>query len=832
MTFRDRARVNVRARGVRRLRFWPQATMSGLSGKMPETTPKGISEMLSIQTNVNSLVAQENLNINNEFQSKTIQQLTSGYRINSSGDDAAGLAVANQYRNSVSELTQGVANGNDGVAQLQIMDGGISNISQILDRLKTLASQSSSGTFTGDRNVLNNEFQTDITEIDRQAQSIGLNTGGGFAKSLGIYMGGGGGSTAASVLANGVVTVDLSNSTVHSQSLGLTGMQTGNAGYDLSTSNIAAIVNNGSNTTVSPGATQFLLYGPGFGQGVAVNVATAAITDGNSLVAAVNQAIASAGVSNTAFANAGITVSMTTDPTTQRQVLTFSSGQSAFQVRAGDRMANAFLGNTGANGLGNSLSSPLAGNAFNGNFATADSLTVTVEGAGLASPVNLNVTAFTGAGSAVFTADLIQAAVLANPALAAAGITVSDANGPLNFTSAQGGAVKVSITGDSQNVLGYGSFVGTAAATSATAGSVFAQSTADGTVDLDLSLDGGSSTTLAVSMPSASNTSAAQAAATINAAIAAAGTASAFNKAGIIAEDNGLGHVELLSTNNTDFRLGVRNDGVNTSSLGFYAAAARNAAGLAAGYTAPATPTATFVNQDAQGEYRLGSVVGGAGTAQPLAFAPILYATDGQSLTLSAADASGNSHSAVISLNQGNSQDIDQAISAINTQIQASGDSTLMQINAVKVNVTGTEKIEFVSDVPNFSVNVGSTTNATGIGSQGNTLSSVKVGTGGAADISTESGAQAAIAAITSAVSSLGVAQAAVGKGENELNYAVNLAQSQITNLSSAESQIRDADVAQQAANLSKAQVLQQASIAAMAQANSAPQAVLSLLKQ
>jgi len=787
--------------------------------------------MLSIQTNVNSLVAQENLNINNEFQSKTIDQLTSGYRINSSGDDAAGLAVANQYRNSVSELTQGVSNGNDGVAQLQIMDGGISNISQILDRLKTLASQSASGTFTGDRNVLNNEFQTDITEIDRQAQAIGLNTGGSFAQSLGIYMGGGGGTTTASVLADGVVTVNLGNSTVDSESLGLTGMQTGNSAYDLSTSNIAAITGNGGNTTVSPGTTQFQIYGPGFGSGVDVDVATSAITDGASLVAAVNQAMTSAGVSNTAFANAGITASITTDPTTQNQELTFSSAGSAFQLRAGDRMANAFLGNTGANGLGNSLSSPLAGNAFNGNFATADSLTVTVEGAGLAAPVNLNVTAYTGAGSAVFTADLIQAVVAANPALAAAGITVTDTNGPLDFTSATGGAVKVSITGDSQNVLGYGSFVGTAAATSFTAGAAFAQSTADGTVDLDLSLDGGSSTTLAVSMPSASNTTAAQAAATINAAIVAAGPASAFNKAGIIAEDNGLGHVELLSTNNTDFRLGVRNDGTNTSSLGFYAVAARNAAGLAAGYTAPATPTATFVNQDAQGEYQLGSVVAGAGTAQPLTFSPILYATDGQSLTLSAADASGNSHSTVISLTQANSQDIDQAIRAINTQIQASGDSTLMQINAVKVNVNGTEKIEFASNVPNFSVNVGSTTNGTGRGAQGNTLSWVKVGKGGGADISTESGAQAAIAAITSAVSALGVAQAAVGIGENQLNYAINLAQSQITNLSAAESQIRDADVAQQAANLSKAQVLQQASIAAMAQANSAPQAVLSLLK-
>ena len=84
--------------------------------------------MLSIQTNVNSLNAQQNLSTNSQFMSRTIQQLTSGYRINSSGDDAAGLAVANQIRDNISQVTQGVANGNNGVAQLQIMDGGISNI--------------------------------------------------------------------------------------------------------------------------------------------------------------------------------------------------------------------------------------------------------------------------------------------------------------------------------------------------------------------------------------------------------------------------------------------------------------------------------------------------------------------------------------------------------------------------------------------------------------------------------------------------------------------------------------------------------------------------------
>jgi flagellin len=80
-------------------------------------------------------------------------------------------------------------------------------------------------------------------------------------------------------------------------------------------------------------------------------------------------------------------------------------------------------------------------------------------------------------------------------------------------------------------------------------------------------------------------------------------------------------------------------------------------------------------------------------------------------------------------------------------------------------------------------------------------------------------------------VTLLGNTQGKVGAGQNKLQYAINLAQSQISNFSAAESRIRDADVAAEAANLTKAQVLQQASIAAMAQANSAPQQVLSLLR-
>src|SRR5258706_165322 len=98
-------------------------------------------------TNVASLIGQDNFRANTDFQARTIERLTSGLRINSSGDDAAGLSVANKFRSDQAELQQGIRNANDGISALQIVDGGLNNISKILDCLKTLATQSSTTTF-------------------------------------------------------------------------------------------------------------------------------------------------------------------------------------------------------------------------------------------------------------------------------------------------------------------------------------------------------------------------------------------------------------------------------------------------------------------------------------------------------------------------------------------------------------------------------------------------------------------------------------------------------------------------------------------------------------
>jgi flagellin len=245
----------------------------------------------SIQTNVNSLTAQENLRVNSNFQARTIQRLTSGYRINSAGDDAAGLAIANKFRSDTAELSQGVRNANDGVSQLQIIDGGLGGISKMLDRLKTLATQSASDTFTGDRGTLNNEYMTLMKEIDRQAANVGLVTGGQFNSRLAVYIGGGSNAT------NAQVTVDLSGAAnqVDSAGLGLSGTNIASTGTSLSAANVIRLDNAAGNFTGSQNFT-FYVQGKAGAVTVAYNGTGVATGDGTSAIAKMNAALDGAGL--------------------------------------------------------------------------------------------------------------------------------------------------------------------------------------------------------------------------------------------------------------------------------------------------------------------------------------------------------------------------------------------------------------------------------------------------------------------------------------------------------------------------------------------------------
>ena len=135
----------------------------------------------SVVNNIASANAQANLATTNIGLQLALNRLSSGLRINRSGDDAAGLAVANTYRSTIAVLNQGMRNAGDGLSTLQIKDGALNNISNLLDRLATLATQSASSSATVSRASLDLEFQDVLTEIDREANVAGLTATAGFS---------------------------------------------------------------------------------------------------------------------------------------------------------------------------------------------------------------------------------------------------------------------------------------------------------------------------------------------------------------------------------------------------------------------------------------------------------------------------------------------------------------------------------------------------------------------------------------------------------------------------------------------------------------------------
>jgi flagellin len=143
----------------------------------------------SVVTNIASLNSQSQLERTNLALQNTLARLSSGLRINSAADDAAGLAIANRFRMDNAGLAVGIRAANDAISRLQIEDGAINNISLLLDRAVTLGAQAASSTFLGSRTTLDTEFQSVLSEITRQATAAGLETGSANLNARSIFVG-------------------------------------------------------------------------------------------------------------------------------------------------------------------------------------------------------------------------------------------------------------------------------------------------------------------------------------------------------------------------------------------------------------------------------------------------------------------------------------------------------------------------------------------------------------------------------------------------------------------------------------------------------------------
>jgi flagellin len=753
-------------------------------------------------------------------------------RINSSGDDAAGLAIANRLRSDITVLQQGIRNANDGLSTLQIVDGGLNNISLLLDRGATLAAQSASGTFNGDRNTLNIEFVSLLEEIDRESQAIGLNPGGSFNDLLEVFIGGGRDSGSITSISNGTVVIDLSNSAVSSAILGLQGVTAigGTAGTtDIgpgSATNVDTIAKEANNLTSlrTSGFTEFIFAGPGFSDQSKVRLAVnlSGIVDTNTLVGAINDAIAGFGATSQAgqaFKDAGITASVNTDSVGGKQ-LAFSSSDATFQVSAGDRLSNALLGNfqsAGAVGQGATLDITQTSAAVQADPTAIQTVTFRVQGAGLADPVTLTVDLVVADDQASALAKL-QAAVTANTALATAGITVTDGGvaTAVEFTNSRGERFEVFTANDLQNVFGFGTYL--TGVNSEVLDTEYQATPADATAaaTLTIALPGGTPINLTLG---GTATTLAEAIDELNAQIT---TNSTLTAAGIVASDDG-GDLQIASNNGTAFRFTIL-DAANNFGFGAITAA-----------------TATSTLAQATGYLEHTFLAGGSEastTGDVTSFTQVLVAPDAQTISITANDATGREQSLAFTLrNDATSRagaSLDEAIQEINQRLQQSNNETLQKVVAIKErNDAGTaEGIRFLSTLDEFKVAVSETPNGGGINSGAQALlTSDQLAGGGVADISSKENAERAVTLISSAITVLGRIQGDVGSGQNTLIFALSLASTQVVNFSAAESRVRDADIALEASNLTKASIRQQAGIAALAQANTAPQSVLALLQ-
>ncbi len=131
---------------------------------------------LRINTNVASLNAQRNLGQTKYNMERTLEKLSSGQRINRAGDDAAGLAISENLKAQIRGLGQAERNAEDGVSLVQIAEGALTEVSNILIRLRELSVQAASDTIgSTERKFLNVEFEQLMSEVDRIANSTEFN---------------------------------------------------------------------------------------------------------------------------------------------------------------------------------------------------------------------------------------------------------------------------------------------------------------------------------------------------------------------------------------------------------------------------------------------------------------------------------------------------------------------------------------------------------------------------------------------------------------------------------------------------------------------------------
>jgi flagellin len=774
---------------------------------------------LSVLNNIASLAAQNQLTITNGNLQKALFQLSSGSRINTGADDAAGLAIADGLHANITALTQSARNANDGVGELQVADGSLAAVTTLLNRAITIATEAATGTVSDPQRIaLDAEYTAIKSEIDRVGQKTNYNGGQVFtANTLNVFLSDGG---AASNSLIGVSTGVLS-----SNGLGLGGpvSATATLSQTAGTPAVAATATLTGGTIVGEAAASVVYTGGAFTAAVA---ASGTLT--SSGVAANND-----------------TVLVGTQTYTFKTVLT-GGGATANEVLIGANAAASLqnlkdaINLTGVAGTAYGSATTINASATAGAI-TATTLVVTAKLNGTAG----NALASVGNGG-TFT---FGAATLAG---GVAGDTVTVGSKTYTFVTAFSNTATANEVISSSEATGLANL---AAATNAAAGS---GTTYSASTTINANVSAGTSTGTTLTFTALTKGTGGNAIASTE--TGAGSFASATLTGGVAGSTVTVGaqtykFVAALS--------GAANEvlvGSLAVSLTNLSAAVNGAAGAGTQYG-----TGTATNSSA-------TAIGGATTIAFTAITPglagnaivstVTNGTGGAGNTFGGATFSGGAAAvAAPSAAAGDTVTVGTQTYTFVTNLSSTptanevvvGNSELVSLANLAAAVNGGGGSGATYGSPTVANTLArATASATSVvftaltgGVNGNTIASTETGAantftgatfaggtvGSANDLLNITDATAALATINTSIQTVAALRGTIGATVNRLQSAAGVINNQVQNLTGAEDGVRAADVPSTIATLAKFSILEQTGISALAQANQQQQLVLKLLQ-
>jgi len=791
---------------------------------------------LRINYNLASSSAQRGLASSQDLYSRMASRLSTGLRINQAADDTAGMAVSEKLKNQVRGLNQAQRNAQDSVSMLQTAEGALTETHGILARIRELAVQSANDTLTAsDRANLQAEADQLVAEVDRIASSTQFNGITLLNKNSSVSLHNSGLGLTFQIGANSGNTLGVTLSAVRSQDLG--DVQTLNAAHAVTGG--AKTIDVGSATAVNYNAT----VDTAFDVRDAINAAngniTASVKNGKLRLessAAVGTVFASDGgnLQSTLFGS-NATVNTVASSTSLEDLGVSASGTMTITATSGTITGATTLTNLGINSgdtlvLGLSKAAGTGGAA--GTMTLADigvtsggTLTIAFADAGV-SPTETRSVAVTYQTSDTLSAlaSRIDTAVTEAAALTASGNTGTDTLAVIVGGSAGSGAI--TLTG---NTTGYsggtltinaGTILTDLADSNSGSGSLISKlnlTTITGATTGTTSASSASVNTAAftesVTYTVGSETDLTAFAAGLQTAIQGAGaigTSTAFDVTSATAVING--------SNQLAIDVSPSSNGVTIATItGSGTNALRTLFGLGA---APASATATSaMNVAAQTETATVSYT----TSDTLSTIATKIAT--------AVTGIGRVGTSLIAGNAGAAASFNAGTSMI--------DITGVDTDTTLTFSSGALRTALNLAAPDTATASGTTSSSAAIVQNAYRLSSnaltgvtsISSSSSGSIDISTQTAASAAISTLDSAINQVSTARANIGAIENRLDSTSRSLAVASENTAAANSRIADADIAQSMSEMVRAQILQQAGISVLAQANQAPSLVLQLLR-